>query len=116
MKHKRWQALVMVAFAWVLWRETAVNRLEKDLEIIDGYESKAKCTDARTQTVNRQIKSMKKLSKRLSQNNPPKLLVSPKGLSMGMSFIGGTKKEVKRATSMYYCLPSDFDPRPRSKK
>jgi len=35
MKHKRWQAVVMIAFAWVMWPESFASEME-DPQIQEG--------------------------------------------------------------------------------
>ena len=62
MNHKRWQAVVMIAFSWIMWvrvmdssPKSFLNQyLDKSeiteyWEIIDGYESKKLCREARLQ-------------------------------------------------------------------
>jgi hypothetical protein len=98
MKHKRWQALVMVAFAWVLWTEFISEVGGSIISAIEGFETKTKCDAYR-----------KNLAKRLSGNN----------FQIGINQFGQTnyKEFGSNYGVTFQCLPAtNIDPRPRSKK
>ena len=102
MKHKRWQAVVMIAFAWVLWLEYGENHQggnrERSYEPMEGFESKKECSSTR--------KNMG--SKIMKGNDAIRTKVSHSGAII-IIYPGGSTGTLK-------CLPATIDPRPRSKK
>ncbi len=96
MKHKRWQAIVMIAFAWVLWDHTLSSDIES-WEVIDGYISISECKKAQKINIKNLIRNRSGFYKTPTR---PMAIHSKEG-------------KVKN----YPCLPTtNIDPRPRSKK
>jgi hypothetical protein len=101
MNHKRWQALVMVAFGWVLWGETSWiwdyphrDKNAVEWKHYDAFETKAKCSAK----IKRSMKNVKK--------------------DGTFTITGDTFFKTKKTHNLvrkftFHCLPSDFDPRPR---
>jgi len=107
MKAKRWQAVVMVALAWVLWIEkTRGFGSDSDHSwkwiIVDDFDSKAGC-----------VAKIRKTIKRISENNDPHFEVDGDQGFIRKYFRSETGKN---GSFVFRCLPSDFDPRPRSAK
>jgi len=94
MKQKRWQAVVVIAFAWVLWSENTPKK--KGGGIIwtpeEAYETKLDC----------EIKKDWQIHKALERKAE---LIGSTGGSTGWRDSAGT--------TILHCFPQDFDPRPR---
>ncbi len=99
MKHKRWQAVAMIAFAWVLWLEYGENHQGGDsrasYEPMEGFESKKECGAARN--------NMR--SNIMRDNDAIRTKISHTG-AITIIYPGGSTGTLK-------CLPATLDPRPR---
>ncbi len=97
MKTKAWGAVVMVAFAWVLWKKNYDADSGLSWEHLRAFESKKSCD-----------KSAAEFLRRLQKNS-----------AGGEITIGGNLEIYDKATgklknSLFFrCFPHDFDPRPR---
>ncbi len=118
MKAKAWGAVVMVAFAWVLWKNDLRN-MKKDFWAMEGYETREDCDKGRKALVKDSSNYGLAISISPSETVPTSkaeralryklddekrnLIPSPKGSWM---------IETKPASFRLVCLPSDIDPRP----
>jgi hypothetical protein len=59
MNHNRWQVIVMVAFAWVLWSQSYLGK-KQTFNAIEGYEHLGNCDIRRTSI----IKDIQKIAKK----------------------------------------------------
>jgi len=90
MKAKKWQILLVVAFAWVVWVSKGVTYAP-----IEGFENRKDCVEWRDNFINSRIKNEKNASPYLS-------------------FAGLVGVKMKDGTLFYMCFPSAFDPRPKN--
>ncbi len=90
MKAKAWAAVVMVAFAWVLW----IRGFPADWYLEEGHKTKSDC-----------MKYRDRYMEKLLSSNYKKTILFKRLLSTGLTGDGNTMS--------FYCFPSDFDPRPR---
>jgi hypothetical protein len=101
MRHKRWQALVMIAFGWVLWGEVSwiwdyPNHDKNNVEWkhYEAFETKAECSAL-----------IKRLMKKIKMDDRYTIIKN--------TVIKEKKMANLERESVFHCLPSDFDPRPR---
>jgi len=101
MKTKAWGAVVMVAFAWVLWNHLMSSSHNEWRIVGDGFNKKSECTNKRSKKLEKEFKSAKK-------RYPATNKVLPYGEY-------GFVQYLKNVTisSEYHCLPAIIDPRPR---
>jgi hypothetical protein len=117
MNHKRWQAIVLVAFAWVLWirTETAVP-LKKTVEwerLLDPYPSKSKCLKGV-----RMIISIQKLGQPLDAITPEMSKAVYKGNTITTYWYeidsnyssGFSRKANEIVRDSYFCFPENKNP------
>jgi hypothetical protein len=89
MKTKAWGAVVMVAFAWVLWARMPVTETEEAWRVMDGYKSIEGCR-----------KNQKIISGNISKN------MKSKGLSWNIVY-------KKKHSFQIACLHHSVDPTDR---
>jgi hypothetical protein len=92
MRSKRWQALVMVAFAWVLWIRSGDDSGYR-WNIGDAYVEKRVCEGARLKVAADNAKH--------------------KWMTKDTEYMNHYVLRNKKVFREYICLPGTLDPRPR---